>query len=405
MKASLKALTGREDVRSLFAMLGEGNIRLVGGAVRDALLDLEVKDIDVASRLSPDEVIARLVREGVRVVPTGLAHGTVSAWVEGTRFEITQLRRDEETDGRHARVEAIDDWDEDAVRRDFTVNALYLDGDGVLHDPFDGVADLKAKRIRFIGESRERIREDYLRILRFFRFTAGYGGARPDAEGLSACEELREGLSRISGERIDEELSRILMLPRGGDALEWMESCGVLRECLGDVRLERYKALIEIESSLGLESDAGLRLGVLLHDEKGVRDVGERLRFSRVYTRRLTMMFSAMLSNIPSDLEVRGLLYRYGRSSARDILLLSWSNGVLRDNVQEWKKALEGLEGEIPNFPLTGSMVMDLGVKEGELVGKVLSRVESRWISGGFKGDSDWAVQCAREEIASLGNS
>lgn len=405
MKASLKALTGREDVRSLFAMLGEGNIRLVGGAVRDALLELKVKDIDVASRLSPGEVIARLVREGVRVVPTGLAHGTVSAWVEGTRFEITQLRRDEETDGRHARVEAIDDWDEDAVRRDFTVNALYLDGEGVLHDPFDGVADLKAKHIRFIGESRERIQEDYLRILRFFRFTADYGGARPDAEGLSACEELREGLSRISGERIDEEMSRILILPRGGKALEWMESCGVLEKCLGDVNLERYEALVEIESLLGLKSDAGLRLGVLLRNEKAVRDVGERLHFSRVYTRRLTVMFSAMLSNIPSSLEARDLLYRYGRASALDILLLSWSNGVFHDKVQEWKKALKGLESEIPNFPLTGSMVMDLGIEEGELVGEVLSRVESRWISRGFEGDSDWAVQCAREEIESLGNS
>ncbi|MCY4052298.1 MAG: CCA tRNA nucleotidyltransferase [Hyphomicrobiales bacterium] len=403
MKASLEELVGREDVRLLFAMLGEENIRLVGGAVRDVLLELEVGDIDVASRLSPDEVIARLVREGVRVVPTGLAHGTVSAWVGGTRFEITQLRRDEETDGRHARIKAIDDWDEDAARRDFTVNALYLDGKGVLHDPLDGAADLRAGRVRFIGESRERIKEDYLRILRFFRFTAGYGGAHPDAEGLSACEELRGGLSRISGERIDEEVSRILMLPRGGNALEWMESCGVLKECLGDVRLERYKALIEIESSLGLESDAGLRLGILLRDENAARDVSERLRFSRAYTRRLAVMFSAMLSNVPSGLEVRSLLYRYGRASARDILLLSWSNGAARDNVKEWKKALEGLEGEIPDFPLTGSMVMDLGVGEGELVGRVLSRVESRWISGGFEGDSDWAVRCAREEIASLG--
>lgn len=403
MKALLEALVEREDVRSLFAMLGGENIRLVGGAVRNALLELEIGDIDVASRLSPDEVTARLVREGVRVVPTGLAHGTVSAWVEGTRFEITQLRRDEETDGRHARIEATDDWEEDAARRDFTVNALYLDGKGVLHDPLGGVADLRAGRVRFIGESRERIKEDYLRILRFFRFTAGYGGAHPDAEGLSACEELRGGLSRISGERIYEETSRILMLPRGGSALEWMESCGVLKECLGDVKLERYEALTEIESLLGLESDAGLRLGVLLHDEKTAQDVGARLRFSRAYTRRLAVMFSAMLLNIPSGLKVRGLLYRYGHASARDILLFSWSNGVVRDNVKEWKEALEGLEGEIPHFPLTGSMVLDLGVEEGELVGRVLSRVETRWISGGFEGDSDWAVQCAREEIASLG--
>lgn len=404
MKASLAALVGREDVRSLFAMLGEENIRLVGGAVRNASLELEIGDIDVASRLSPDEVTARLVREGVRVVPTGLAHGTVSAWIEGTRFEITQLRLDEETDGRHARIKAIDDWDEDAARRDFTINALYLDGKGVLYDPLGGAMDLRAKRVRFIGESRERIKEDYLRILRFFRFTAGYGGAHPDAEGLSACEELRGGLSRISGERIYEEISRILMLPRGTNALGWMESCGLLKECLGDVKLERYEALTEIESLLGLESDTGLRLGVLLHDEKTAQDVGKRLRFSRAYTRRLAVMFSAMLPNIPTGLEVRSLLYRYGRASARDILLLSWSNGVARDDVKEWKEALEGLEGEIPDFPLTGSMVLDLGVEEGKLVGRVLSRVETRWISEGFEGDSDWAVQCAREEIASLGD-
>ena len=405
MKASFKALVGREAVRSLFAMLGSGNIRLVGGAVRDALLELEVGDIDVASRLSPDEVIERLAGKDVRVVPTGLAHGTVSAWVGGTRFEITQLRRDRETDGRHARIEAIDDWNEDAARRDFTANALYLDSKGVLHDPFDGVADLEAKHIRFIGDPRARVQEDYLRILRFFRFTASYGGMRPDADGLSACKELRGGLSRISGERINGELSRILMLSRGGNALEWMESCGVLKECLGDVVLGRYESLVEIESLLSLEGDVGLRFGALLPNEKAVRNVGERLRFSRAYTRRLVVMFSAILSSAPSSLGARGLLYRHGRASARDILLFSWSNGAVRDNAAEWKKALAALDDEIPQFPLTGSMVVDLGVEEGELVGKVLSRVESRWISEGFEGDADWAVRCARGEIASLVNS
>ena len=412
MNPALAVLLKRDDLRSLFQALGEENIRLVGGIVRDALLgilpDGTALDIDLASRLEPEEVCERLTKEGIRFAPTGLAHGTISAWIDDTRFEITRLRRDEESDGRHARIQPIDDWDEDAKRRDFTINAIFADAAGVIHDPLGGREDLQQRRVRFIGVPQERIEEDYLRILRFFRFSASRGGSRPDAEGLAACAALQSGLKRISGERIHEEMSRILMLERGGEALEWMEKSGVLARCL-DVAVEqaalsRYKALVEIESSLGMEGDVDLRFAALLSGEEDARKLCERLRFSRVAARRLANLFAGRLTTPPSEKEIRGLLYHRGRDGAQDILLLSWAASEARG--KDWRHAFDlARASELPHFPLTGAMVLELGVEEGEAVGEVLAQVEARWIAADFTGDLQWAQAQAREVIKTLTSS
>ena len=414
MNPALAVLLRRDDLRSLFHALGVENIRLVGGIVRDALLGIlpdGALDIDLASRLSPEEVCERLAKEGIRFAPTGLAHGTISAWIDDTRFEITRLRRDEESDGRHARIQPIDDWDEDAKRRDFTINAIFADAAGVIHDPLGGREDLQQRRVRFIGVPQERIEEDYLRILRFFRFSASRGGSRPDAEGLAACAALQSGLKRISGERIHEEMSRILMLERGGEALEWMEKSGVLARCL-DVAVEqaalsRYKALVEIESSLGMEGDVDLRFAALLSGEEDARKLCERLRFSRVAARRLANLFAGKLTAPPREEEIRGLLYRHG-DDARGILLLSWATSEARGwpTSKEWHHAFKVAQAsEIPRFPLTGAMVLELGVEEGEAVGEVLAQVEARWIAADFTGDLQWAQAQAREVIKTLTSS
>src|ERR1700722_18860956 len=224
-----------------------GSARFVGGAVRNALLRLEVDDIDIATPLVPDEVIRRLQSSGIKAVPTGIDHGTITAIVGSKFFEVTTLRRDVETDGRHAIVSFSDNWEEDASRRDFTVNAMYASPDGEVFDYFGGLADLAARRIRFIGDPVARIREDYLRILRLFRFHAWYGQGAMDEQGLGAATAERSGLRRLSGERIQKELLRLLAAKNPGPALQAMEKRGILEEIIpGDACLENLKRLVAI---------------------------------------------------------------------------------------------------------------------------------------------------------------
>ena len=409
MSDALRALVQRGDVRRLFAALGAGECRLVGGAVRDALQGRHTGDIDLAARLAPEEVCRRLEAAGIRVLPTGLAHGTVSAWVGETRFEITRLRRDEETDGRHARIAPVDGWDEDARRRDFTINAIYADAGGGLHDPLGGAADLQARRVRFIGAADERIREDYLRILRFFRFSASHGGERPDADGLAACTALQAGLTRISGERIQDELGRILRLQRGGEACAWMMQAGVLGRCLGAAPAEdglaRLQALMQAEAALNLPADACLRLAALLPGPEAAHTVAQRLRLSRACARRLGAALQETVAKPPAPAQAQALLYRFGRQGVRDMLLLAWAGSAARGekHAQGWRRACSEIAAAaVPRLPLTGDMVMRLGVGEGEAVGAVLAQVEQRWLAGGLAGDEDWALAQARLAVAAL---
>ncbi|MHA1517369.1 MAG: CCA tRNA nucleotidyltransferase, partial [Alphaproteobacteria bacterium] len=254
-----------ETKRAFAALSGDtGATRAVGGAVRDALLGLPVSDVDLATTLPPEKVIVRARGAGLKAIPTGLEHGTVTIVADGTSFEVTTLRRDVETFGRKASVSFTEDWAEDAARRDFTLNALYAGADGTLFDPLGGYPDLAAGRVRFIGDPVRRISEDYLRILRFFRFNASYGRGALDAEGLSACVRERAGLRLLSAERVAAELKRLMVAPRAAEAVSVLFTHGLLCDILGCVpRLPRFERLVEVEAALGRAPSSVLRLAAL----------------------------------------------------------------------------------------------------------------------------------------------
>ncbi len=279
------------ETQAVFAALHTKGFaaRAVGGAVRDALMGRPVADVDIATDARPEQVTRAVEAAGLRAVPTGLAHGTVTVVAGDRHFEVTTLRRDVETHGRHATVAFTDDWAEDARRRDFTLNALYCSADGEVYDPLGGYPDLLARRVRFIGVPAERIREDYLRILRFFRQTADYGEGPADAEGLAACVRERAGLARLSGERVREELLRLLAAPRGPEIAALMQDYGLMPAVLGAApRPTLLARLAAIEEACGLAPDAALRLAALAVEvEEDALRLRERLRLSNEQTEKL----------------------------------------------------------------------------------------------------------------------
>ncbi len=296
------------------ALSGEGvETRAVGGAVRNAFLKLPVAEVDLATTATPQEVIALAGKAGLKTVPTGIEHGTVTVIADGAPFEVTTLRRDVETFGRHAEVAFTRDWEADAKRRDFTLNALYADRDGNVFDPLHGYDDLAAGRVRFIGDAAERIREDYLRILRFFRFNAYYGKGPLDDAGLQACVTLRAGLAQLSAERIWTELKRILVAPRATGAIEALFDYGLLTDILGGApRLANFERLVAIEAANGLEAGAALRLAVLtifvLEDAARLAD---RLRLSNAEQAVLALA-ADVPEGLPQESFAKAALYRLG---------------------------------------------------------------------------------------------
>ncbi len=309
------------------ALSGEGvETRAVGGAVRNAFLKLPVAEVDLATTATPQEVIALAAKAGLKTVPTGIEHGTVTVIADGTPFEVTTLRRDVETFGRHAEVAFTRDWEADAKRRDFTLNALYADRDGTVFDPLHGYDDLAAGRVRFIGDAAERIREDYLRILRFFRFNAYYGKGPLDAAGLRACVALRNGLMQLSAERIWIELKRILIAPRAADAIEALFDYGLLTEILGGVpRLIDFERLVAIEAANGLAPSSPLRLAVLaifVHEDAA--RLAERLRLSNV-EQAILALAAHVPYGLPQEALAKIALYRLGPDAYRASALIAWA--------------------------------------------------------------------------------
>jgi poly(A) polymerase len=384
----------RRQTQAVFRALGRGGhaARAVGGVVRNALLGRPVSDVDIATT-APPEVVMRLAHEaGLKAVATGLAHGTVTVVADHVPYEVTTLRKDVETFGRHAKVVFTDDWAEDARRRDFTINALYCGADGAVYDPLGGYADLVARRVRFIGDARARIREDYLRILRFFRFTAEYAEAPPDAEGLLASVREREGLAQLSGERVHQELMRLLKAPGALDAVEAMFNHGLLTLVLPVApQLPPLRRLIDIESALGLEPVPILRLGALAI---GVREDAERLRDRlKLSTAELAALLRASirtpaLGAASTEREARAYLYRHGADHYRARVLMDWAllgyapqDPFLRDLFtlpDRWAA---------PTFPLGGADVVALGIPPGPRVGELLRQLENWWIDAGFPDD------------------
>ncbi len=360
----------RDDLAALVAALGHGNARYVGGAVRDTLLGLPVKDIDMATVLRPDAVIERLNAAAIRAVPTGIEHGTVTAVLPGGPVEITTLRHDISTDGRRATVAFADDWREDAARRDFTINALYADpASGEIFDWFDGLADLAARRVRFIGDARQRIREDHLRILRYFRFQARFGSTPADDEAEGACAELAPTLKGLSRERVGMETMNLLGLADPAPTVQRMQDLGVLAVILPEADPVALSALVATERAQGIAPDAVRRLAALLPAQPALAEqVAARFRLSAAQKKRLAL--AAARDGQPG--EPRALAYRLGREGALDRLLIGGAD----------VSALEGWD--IPQLPLKGGQIVARGVGAGPDVARILRQVEDRWIAEGF---------------------
>ncbi len=371
---------------------GGYDARIVGGAVRNALLGAPVKDIDIATTAVPGEVIRLAAAAGLRAVPTGIEHGTVTVVVEHTPIEVTTLRRDVETYGRHAKVAFTTDWAEDARRRDFTMNALYCALDGTVFDPLGGYGDLHARRVRFIGDAGARIREDFLRILRFFRFTAEYSEGAPDPAGLAAAIELKGGLDHLSGERLRAELLRLLDAPRAVATVAEMDAAGILAHVLGKpgnpVLLAR---LANIERALDRAPDPLLRLGALAATRPGdALNVRDRLRLSGAEFERLTRLGLAdrAFDPVAPECEAKEFIYRHGAEAFTDGALLAWAKSAdAPDDKPRRDRADLPHRWQAPELPIRGTDVIALGVPEGPAVGRVVHAFEDWWIKHEFPSD------------------
>ncbi len=380
------------------ALSAEGaTVRFVGGCVRDTILGRPVQDIDIATPDRPEAVIRLLERAEIRAVPTGLAHGTVTAVTDTAHFEITTLRRDVETDGRHARVAFTGDWASDAARRDFTMNAVYCGTDGSLYDPCGGLDDLRRGRVRFVGDARQRIVEDKLRLLRFFRFHAWYGRTAMDAAALAACRELAPELAMLSGERIGAETLKLLAAPDPTPVVASMADNRVLAHFLPEARnIRRLAALVSAEG-LTVGAEPVRRLAALIGNGTGDANpagaVAARLRLSAAQRRRLeTLVAPPLLVTVDLDRRARRrALYRLGADDFRAVALLGWAEAG--DDGEDWHDLIaEAERWTPPRFPLRGADVLALGVAPGRRVGALLGRVEAWWIDGDFAADRDAAL-------------
>jgi poly(A) polymerase len=387
-----------EDTVRLFDTLkaGGAEIRFVGGCVRDAVLGRPVTDIDLATDAEPARVLELLGEKMIRAVPTGIDHGTITAIPDRRPFEITTLRNDVETDGRRAQVGFTKDWAADAARRDFTINALSADPDGSIYDYVGGLADLRAGRVRFIGTAEDRIAEDYLRILRFFRFYAGYASTGPDAEALEACREASSKVEDLSGERVWQELSRILNVADPGRVFRLMEDARVLRLLLPVGRSpDRLQALAALEDMVRVPPEAIRRLTALIQpNRQEASQIATRLRLPRAETARLDELSASRggsSAGMP-DLALRRALYALGRDVFRDLILLDWADQIVRapavaaTNIEDWKQTWDATSAWTPpEFPLTGEDVMAAGVEEGPDVGEILDEIEEWWVAQAFR--------------------
>ena len=386
----------RPATRAVFAALAAKGFeaRAVGGAVRNALLGRTVGDVDIATPARPAEVMAAAQAAGLRAIATGLAHGTVTVIAEGQTYEVTTLRVDVETDGRHAKVAFSGDWAADARRRDFTLNALYCSADGRLFDPLGGWPDLVLRRVRFIGDARQRIREDYLRILRFLRFAAEYGEGLPDPEGLAAAVAERAGLASLSGERVRAELLRLLVARRAVQMVRVMLDYGLIVLLLGQaVRPTLLERLASLEAGLALEPDALLRLAALSVE---IREDAERLRRGLRLSneeaadlRRLAAGIGTFAASMP-EAAARAALYSEGQQAYQRLLLFNWARSADPPEHADWRRLWSlPQRWQPPRLAVSGEDVAALGVPAGPRVGVLLRRLEAWWMAGGCVADRD----------------
>jgi poly(A) polymerase len=394
--------------RALAALNGGGEeTRLVGGAVRDLALGEPAVDFDLTTTASIDEVIRRAQQAGYKVALTGVAHGTVTIVIDGHALETTTLREDVETDGRWAKVAFGRDFAADARRRDFTINALSLSADGTVHDHVGGLADLAARQVRFIGEAEARIREDYLRILRFFRFSARFSASGVDRDGLSAAIRLREGLTQLSRERVRAELMKLLSAPRAGDVVQTMGESGFLEPILGGVGYtRRLRRLAAIETARGSSGDSVLRLAALgaaiTEDAERLRD---RLRLANAEANRLRAAAAALIGlhgtpAPPSFHGLRVLLFVAGREAARDALALAQAESEAPPSDTAFAAADRFLaDAPVPKLPISGADLIGRGISTGRPVGQTLRAFQALWIHAGFPKDAERLTRLLEEAV------
>ena len=380
-----------DDLQQLLALLneGQGEAKVAGGAVRNAVLDEPVHDIDIATNLVPRDVILRCREAGLKTVPTGIEHGTVTVIVGDAGFEVTTLHHDVETDGRRAQIRFGTDWHEDARRRDFTLNALYLNADGTIFDPLDGIKDVLARRVRFIDDPDQRILEDHLRILRFFRFFAWYGAFRPDAEGLKACTRHKARLATLSAERVWQELSKLLAAPDPTRAILWMRQTGVLTQILPESEkwgIDGLAPYIAAEQGLNWPLDMPLRLMAIIppHLEK-VSALAERLKLPNKVANRLRHWAGASIPD-PKWKKAHFLrwLYVQNQSAVSDRLRLEIAKAA--DTQRAHQQQLNWLEKwKQPVLPVKGADLLALGFEAGPGISKCLGELERQWVEADFK--------------------
>jgi len=389
-------MTAPETQAVMLALSAQDTIaRFVGGCVRDAILGRTVTDIDIATPDRPANVIDKLKAAGIKSVPTGIEHGTVTAIVAHQPFEITTLRRDVETDGRHAVVAYTDDWQEDAARRDFTMNAIYCDADGVLFDPESGLPDIAARHVRFVGDPVRRIEEDALRILRFYRFMAQLEFGDVEGAGDAACQAADAMLEGLSGERIAREMYKLLASREPVPILQSMYDGAILPHVLAtDGDLKRLKGLCDLEQELDL-IDPVRRLGALAGDT----NVGMRWRLSNADQARLAAMSSVPdgFSSAMTQEDLRGALYHHGRDGVIDWILLEWADDPSQSG---WSSHFAAaLVWQETSLPIKGQDVLDLGIEPGPRVGEIVRDLEIWWIDGDFTAARDQCLAKLREII------
>jgi len=416
---SLKGETWFEDehLQRILALLneGQGEARIVGGAVRNALIGRDVTDVDIATTLVPRDVMERAEKSGIKAIATGIEHGTVTLVVAHKPFEVTTLRRDVATYGRHAEVAFGTDWDEDAHRRDLTINALYATIGGDILDPVGGVEDIRKGCVRFIGDPEQRIAEDYLRILRFFRFFAWYGSGRPDAQALKAMVRARDKLVTLSAERVWAEMKKLLQAPDPERALLWMRQTGTLSVILPETEnwgISAIPALVHTERQLGWRIDPMLRLEAMLPpDAERMEGLATRLRFSRAEKLRI-VDWAATLSVSPrlSDREFDRRLYNEPPQSIEDKLRLGLAAachqgaresdpGALEDAADMTRLLDRAMNWQRPVFPVSGNDLIAAGLSPGPNLGRMQRRLEQRWIDSGFSLDREALIACMNKTV------
>jgi poly(A) polymerase len=394
------------EVARLLALLDRDGeeARVVGGAVRNALMGIPVAEIDVATTALPLEIMRRVEAAGGKAVPTGIEHGTVTAILNHRPIEVTTLREDVETFGRKARVKFGRDWRADAERRDFTINALSASADGVVHDYVGGLDDIAARRVRFIGEPQQRIEEDYLRILRFFRFHAHFGDGAPDPAGVQACIRARAGLDTLSRERVRMEMLKLLVAARATPTLVVMTETGLLGMVLGGVAyLASFENAIKVDAALGVEADAIRRLGALaVWVEEDAERLAQRLRLSNAESERLLALDGWRHVAPQADAKAaRALLYRLGPQSFADRIFIAWARSDAGAADPAWRDlASLPLRWTAPAFPLKAADFVRRGVAEGPPLGVALRAAEAAWIAADFPTDRDMIDAIADRVVA-----